>query len=147
MFVALQDPPVSRGKLPSFQLYSSFSPPNTRPKKPRVAFPVFSSFLSTITLLQPVFARGDVMALDLFTCEGFFTSAMPSVTIINPFSTKGWSNNTRSVLPDHIFHVLPSPTLTLGNLNIRHSTPDPLTSVTEHEIATAVPFCDRATER
>jgi len=36
--VALQDPPVYRGKLPSFNLFSGFYPPTNGGCKPRVAF-------------------------------------------------------------------------------------------------------------
>jgi len=36
--VALQDPPVYRGKLPSFNLFVAFSPPGNGGCKPRVAF-------------------------------------------------------------------------------------------------------------
>jgi len=113
--VALQDPPVYRGRLPSFQFYSGFSPPGTGTMKPRVASYVFSSFLSTITLLLRFFDRGDIMALDLFTPDGFFNPSMTRFTIINPYRTKGRSNNTRSVPPDLIFPHLPGPTLTLGD--------------------------------
>jgi len=65
--VALQDPQVNRGKLPAFHLYTSFSPPVTASKKPRVALYVFSSFLSMVALLRRFFDRGDIMALDLLT--------------------------------------------------------------------------------
>ena len=64
--VALQDPPVYRGKVHSFNLFSALSPPTTGSCKPRVAFYVYSSFLATVSLLPRFFGRGDVMALDLF---------------------------------------------------------------------------------
>ena len=111
--VALQDPLVYRGKLPSFQFYSSFSPPSIGNKKPRVAFYVFTSFLSTITLLPRFCDRGDIMALEPFTIDSFFNPSMTRFTIINSYSTKGWSNNTHSVPPDLIIPNLPGPTLTL----------------------------------
>jgi len=95
--VALQDPLVYRGKLPSFRLFSAFSPPTSSGCKLRIAFYLYSSFLSTISLLPQFFGRGDVMALDLFTPDGFFKPSMTSFTIINSYSTKGHSNNTRSV--------------------------------------------------
>ena len=53
--VALPDPPVYRGKLPSFNLFTVFFPPTTSGCKPRVAFYVYSSFLSTISLLPRFF--------------------------------------------------------------------------------------------
>jgi len=43
--VALLDPPVYRGKLPSFNSFTVFSPPTSGGCNPRVAFYVYSSFL------------------------------------------------------------------------------------------------------
>jgi len=144
--VALQDPPVSRGKLPSFNLFTVFSPPTTGGCKPRVAFYVYSSFVETVSLLPRFFGRGDVMALDLFTPDGFFNLPTTGLTIINSYSTKGGSNNTRAVPPDIIFPSGPLPTLTLGDLNIHHPTADPLRTFKEDEIATSFPYFDRATD-
>jgi len=144
--VALQDPPVYRGKLPSFRLFSSFSPPTSGGCKPRVAFYVYSSFLATISLLPPFFGRGDVMALDLFTPDGFFNPSTTRFSIINSYSTKGRLNNTRSVSPEIVFPWSATPTLTLGDLNIHHPTSDPLRVFKEDEVATSAPYFDRATE-
>ena len=144
--VALQDPPVYRGKLPSFNLFTVFSPPTSGGCKPRVAFDVYSSFLSTIALLPRYFGRGDIMALDLFTPNGFFNPSTTGFTRINSYSTKGRANNTASVPPDIIFPSSPLPTLTLGDLNIHHPTADPLRSFKEDEIATSTPYFDRATD-
>ena len=144
--VALQDPPVYRGKLPSFNLYTVFSPPATGGCKPRVAFYAYNSFMASVSLLPRFFGRGDVMALDLFTPDGFFNPSTTGFTIINSYSTKGRSNNTRSVPPDVIFPSSPLPTLTLGDLNIHHPTADPLRTFKEDEIATSTPYFDRATD-
>jgi len=144
--VALQDPLVYRGKLPSFNLFTVFSPPTTGASKPRVAFYVYSSFLSTVSLLPRFFGRGDVMALDHFTPDGFFNPSTTGFTIINSYSTKRRPNNTRSVPPDIIFPSSPLPTLTLGHLNIHHPMADPLRTFKEDEIATSTPYFDRATD-
>ena len=144
--VALQDPPVYRGKLSSFNLFPAFSHPTTGGCKPRVAFYVYCCFLSTISLLPRFFERGDVMALDLFTPDGFFNPSTTGFTIINSYSTKGRSNNTRSVAPDVIFPSSPRPTLTLGDLNIHHPTADARRVFKEDEIATSSPYFDRATD-
>jgi len=144
--VSLQDPPVYKGKLPSFNLFTALSPPMTGGCKPHVAFYVYSSFLSTISLLPRFFGRGNVMALDLFTPNGFFNPSTTGFTIINSYSTKGCANNTRSVPPDIIFPSSPLPTLTLGDLNIHHPTADPLRVFKEDEIATSSPYFDRATD-
>ena len=145
--VALQDPPVYRGKHPSFNLFTVFSPPTTGGCKPQVAFYVFSFFLASVSLLPRFFGRGHVMALDLFTPDGFFNPSTNGFTIINSYSTKGRSNNTRSVPPDIIFPSSPIPTLTLGDLNIYHPTADPLRTFKEDEIATSTLYFDRATDR
>jgi len=144
--VDLQDPPVYRGKLPSFNQFTVFSPPSDGGCKPRVAFYVYSSFWATVSLLPRFFGRGDVMALDLFTPDGFFNPSTTGFTIVNSYSTKGRLNNTRSVPPDLIFPVAPLPTLTLGDHNIHHPTADPLRVFKEDEIATSTPYFDRATE-
>jgi len=138
--VALQDPPVYWGKLPSFNLFTVFFPPTTSGCKPRVAFYVYSSFLASVSLLRRFFGRGDVMALDLFTPDGFCNPSTTGFTIINSSSTKGRSNNTRSVPPDIIVPSSPLPTLTLGDLNIHHPTADPLRTFKEDEIATSSPY-------
>ena len=144
--VALQDPPVYRGKLPSFLLYTYFSPPSENSAKPRVAFYVFSSFLSSITLLPKFFRRKDIMALELFTPNGFFDPSLVGFTIVNSYSIKGRSNNTSSVPPDLIFPVLSGPVFTLGDLNIHHRTADPLRAFEEEELAISIPYFDRATD-
>jgi len=91
--VTLQDHPAYRGKLPSSQLFSSLWPSGTGSKKPRVAFYVFSLFLSTVTLLAYFFERLDVMALALFTPEGFVNTSMSSFIFINSYSSKSLCNN------------------------------------------------------
>jgi len=144
--VALQDPPVYRGKLPSFCLFTVFSPRMTGGCKPPVAFYVYNSLLASVSLLPRFSRRGDVMALDLFTPDGFFNPSTTGFTIINSYSTKGRSNNTRSVPPDIIFPSSPFPILTLGDLNIHHPTADPLRTFKEDEIATSSPYFDRATD-
>jgi len=86
--VALQDPPVYRGKLPSFKLYTCFSPPSGNSGKPHVAFYVFSNFLATITLLPKFFGRNDVIGLEHFTPSGFFDPWIVGFTMVNSYSNK-----------------------------------------------------------
>ena len=144
--VALQEPPVYRGKVPSFNLFTVFSLPTTGGCKPWVSLYPYSSFLSTISLLPRFFGRGDVMALDLFTPDSFFNPSTTGFTIINSYSTKGRSQNTRSVPPDIIFPSSPLPTLTLGDLNINHLTADHLRVFKDDEIATSSLYFHRATD-
>jgi len=49
--VALQDPPVYRGTLPSFNLFTVFPPDMTGGCKPPVAFYLYGSFLVSVSLL------------------------------------------------------------------------------------------------
>ena len=86
------------------------------------------------------------MALDLFTPYGFFHHSLTKFSIINSYSTKGPSNNTRTVPPNLIFPVVSHPTLMLGDLNLHHPTLDPLRGFTEDELATSGPSFHRATE-
>ena len=139
--------PRSTGaNFPPLTCFWFFPPPTKGGCKPRIAFYVYRSFLSTVSLLPRVFGRGDVMALDLFNPDGFFNPSTTSFTIINSYSTKGSLNNTRSFHPDFIFPASTLPTLTLGDLNIHHPSADPLRTFKEDELATSTPCFDRATE-
>jgi len=89
---------------------------------------------------------GDVMALDLFTPDGFLNPSTTCFTIVNSYSTKGRRNHTRSVSLEGIFPVSLLPTLMLGDLNIHHPTADPLRTFKENELATSMPYFDRATD-
>jgi len=144
--VALQDPPVYRAKLPSFNLFSAFSPPTDGGCKLRLAFYVYSSFLATVSLLPRFFRTGDVMALDLFTPDGFFNPSTTGFTIVNSYRTKGRLNNTRSISLEIIFPPAPLPTVMLGDINIHHSTANPLRTFKEDELAISMPYFDRATD-
>jgi len=145
--VTLQDPPLYRGELPSFQLYTCFSPPSFGSSKPQVACYVFSDFLKSLTLLPRFFDRGDIIvALALFTPAAFFHPSLTKLSIINSYCTKGASNNIRIVPPDLIFPILSHPPLTLGELNLHYLTSDPLRRFKDDEIATSTPYFDRATE-
>jgi len=68
--VLLQDPPSSKGFLPSFQGFKSFAPPIARP---RVACYVSLSFLQQFAVL-PFFPpeSDDFMALDVYTPKACF---------------------------------------------------------------------------
>jgi len=121
-------------------------PPTSGGCKPRIAFYVYCSFLSTISLQPRLFDRGDIMALDLVTLDGFFNPSMTKFTIIKSYSTKGRWNHTRSVTGDIVFPEAPQPTLILGDLNIHHPTSDPLKVFKEYEIATSTPYFDKVTE-
>jgi len=85
------------------------------------------------------------MALELYTPDSSFDPSMTGFMIVNSYSTKGRSNNTRSVPPDFIFPVCSGPVLTLVDLTIHHPTADPLRSFKEEELATSISYYNRAT--
>ena len=99
-----------------------------------------------MSLLPRFFGRAEVIALDLFTPDGFFNPSTTRCMIVNSYSTKSRLNNTRSVPLEIIFPASPLPTLTLGDLNIHHPTADPLRVFKEDELATSTPYFDRAAE-
>jgi len=78
--------------------------------------------------------------------KGLFNPSTTGFTISNSYNTKGGLNNTGSLPPAIIFPASPRPTLTLRDLNIHHPTADPLRTFKEDEVATSMPYFDRATE-
>ena len=142
--VALQDPPVYGGQLPSFTLFTLFPPPRPVDVSPWLPF-MFMVLLCQLFLSARGISEG--VTSWLLNSSPPMASSNPSttgLTIINSYSTKGRSNNTRSVPPHILFPSSPLPTLTLGDLNIHHRTADPLRTFMEDEIATLSPYFDRA---
>jgi len=77
--VLLQDPPSSKGFLPSFQGFKSFAPPITRP---RVACYVSLSLLKQFAVLPFCPPESDdFMALDVYTPKGCFGLNFPCFRI------------------------------------------------------------------
>jgi len=79
--VLLQNPPLSKGFLPSFSHFKSFAPPVARPK---VACYVSLKSVQLFAIL-PFFLpeTEDFMALDVFTRRGCFGSTFPCFRIGN----------------------------------------------------------------
>ena len=75
--VSLQDPPVWRSRLPSFQGFTCFSPPSVGGKKPRVACYVSRKNLVDSIVLPGFFNSPDVMALNIYG-EDLFGGAFSS---------------------------------------------------------------------
>ena len=82
--VLLQDPPSSKGFLPSFSGFKSFAPPVTRPK---VACYVSQDFLRRCAVL-PSFPpeTDDFMTLDVSTPQGCFGTNFLRFTIGNAYA-------------------------------------------------------------
>src|SRR5207237_8440450 len=116
--VCLQDPPVWRGRLPSFPGFQSFAPAvSGRPAK--VACYVSSALLRAASIL-PVFQdRSDVMTL---VVHGLYLtgSGLPEFRIVNLYSRMGSSSSERTVSPEVAFPPSPLPNLLVGDFNLHN---------------------------
>ena len=115
--VLLQDPPVNRAHLPSFNGFKSFFPPV---RKPRVAAYVHIYFLSNYTVLPRFKGVDDVLSLDISSNEPLFGTSCHSFRIINAYSTNTVDHRVHSVSPELLFPDLGLPLLVLGDLNIHN---------------------------
>jgi len=100
LIVLLQDPPVDKAHLPSFNGFKSFLPPG---RKPRVAAYVHMSFLSNYAVLPRFREVDDVIALDISSNEPLFGPDFHSFRIINAYSTNTANHRVHSVSPEVLF--------------------------------------------
>ena len=142
-FVLLQDPPSSKGFLPSFAGFKSFAPPVARPK---VACYVSLDFLRRFAVL-PLFPpeTDDFMALDVFTPQGCFGSDFPRFRIGNAYA-RPVSPNPRSVSPETALQDLEYPYLVAGDFNIHNAATDPSRNLSAKEESELAPYFDLATD-
>jgi len=141
--VLLQDPPVNKAHLPSFNGFKSFFPPI---RKPRVAVYVHMSFLSNYKVLPRFKEVDDVLALDISSDEPLFGTHFHSFRIINAYSTNTINHRVHSVSPDTLFPDLGFPLLVLGDLNIYNPLSDPLRHFSYQEISSSTPYFEKAAE-
>jgi len=141
--VLLQDPPVNKAHLPSFNGFKSFFPPV---RKPRVAAYVDMSFLSSYTVLPRFKGVDDVLSLDISSNEPLFRTAFHSFKIINAYSTNTADHRVHSVLPEVVFPDLGFPLLVLGDRNIHNPLSDPLRHFSHREISSSPPYFEKAAE-
>jgi len=141
--VLLQDPPVNKAHLPSFNGFKSFFPPV---RKPRVAAYVHMSFLSNYTVLPRFKGVDDVLALDISADEPLFGTAFHSFRVINAYSTNTVDHRVHSVAPEDLFPDLGFPLLVLGDLNIHNPLSDPLRHFSHREISSSTPYFEKAAE-
>jgi len=135
--VVLQDPPVNKAHLPSFNGFKSFFPPV---RKPRVAAYVHMSFLSNYTVLPRFKGVDDVVALDISADEPPFGTTFHSFRVINAYSTNTIDHRVHSVAPEDLFPDLGFPLLVFGHLNIHNPLSDPLRYFSQREISSSTPF-------
>jgi len=141
--VLLQDPPVNKAHLPSFNGFESFFPPVM---KPRVAAYVHMSFLSNYTVLPKFKGVDDVLALDVSPNEPLFGTAFYSFRVINAYSTNTVNHRVHSVQPEVLFPDLGFPLLVVGDLNIHNPLADPLRHFSPREISSSTPYFEKAAE-
>jgi len=141
--VLLQDPPVNKAHLPSFNGFKSFFPPV---RKPRVAAYVHMSFLSDYTVLPRFKGVDDVLALDISSNEPLFNTDFHSFRVINAYSTNTAEHRVHSVSPEVLFPDLGFPLLVLGDLNIHNPLSDPLRHFSSREISSSTPYFEKAAE-
>jgi len=141
--VLLQDPPVNKAHLPSFNGFKSFFPPAG---KPRVAAYLHMSFLSNYTVLPRFKGVDDVLALDISANEPLFGTAFHSFSVINAYSTNTADHWVHSVSPEDLFPDLGFPLLVLGDLNIHNTLSDALRHFSQREISSSTPYFEKLAE-
>jgi len=142
-FVLLQDPPSSKGFLPSFSGFKSFAPPVSRP---RVACYVSLNFLQQFAVL-PFFPpeSDDFMALDVYTPKGCFGLKFPSFRIGNSYA-RPLSAAPHSVSPERALPLFDFPYLVAGDFNIHNVASDPSRLLSAKEEKESAPYFNRASD-
>jgi len=141
--VLLQDPPSSKGFLPSFSGFKSFAPPVARP---RVACYIFLNFLRKFAVL-PSFPpeTDDFMMLDIFTPQGCFGTNSPRFTIGNAYA-RPLSPFPHSVSPESSLLELNHLYLVAGDFNIHNAATDPFRVLSSKEERESAAYFDRASD-
>jgi len=142
-FVLLQDPPFSKGFLPSFRGFKSFAPPIARP---RVACYVSLNLLQQFAVL-PVFPpESDAfMALDIHTPKGCFGLKAPLFRIGNSYA-RPLPPAPHSVSPETALPLFEFPYLIARDFNIHNAASDPSRLLSAKEEREAAPSFDRASD-
>jgi len=143
MIVALQDPPVRRGQLPSFSTYRGFHPSFP---KPRVAFYIHPHLLNSVSLLPGTSTRSDLFSIDIFAPDGFFELQFTRFRIINAYNLPLKSAPFRTIAPPDLFQDNAFPTMLVGDLNLHHPAADPLRTFDSREYNLSHPYYSQASE-
>ena len=141
--VLLQDPPSSKGFLPSFQGFKSFAPPIARP---RVACYVSLNFLQQFAVL-PFFPHEseDLMALDVYPPRGCFGLKFPRFRIGNSYA-RPLPPAPHSVSPETALPICDFPYLVAGDFYIHNAASDPSRLLSSKEEKESAPYFNRATD-
>jgi len=137
--VLLQDPPSSKGFLPSFSGFKSFAPPIARP---RVACYISQNFLRRFAVL-PFFPpeTDDFMTLDVFIPEGCFGTNSPSFTIGNAYA-RPLPPFLHSVSPESSLLNLDHPYIVAGDFIIHNAATNPFRVLSSKEEKESAPYFD-----
>jgi len=141
--VLLQDPPSSRGFLPSFSGFKSFAPPVARPRVACYVSLQFSQKFATLPFFPP--ETDDFMAIDVFTPQGCFGTSSPRFRIGNAYA-RPLSPHPHSVTPESSLEDLQYPYLVAGDFNIHNAAADPTRLLSTKEENESAPYFDRATD-
>ena len=137
MLVALQDPPVRNGNPPPSPPCKCFHPAH---KGPLVAFFVHPFLISSTSILPVPYPSADLFSVDIFALSGFFDFFFPRFRITNAYSTHQRSPPYRTLTPQDLFPPLSFPLLVLDDLNIHHSSSDPLRILDPGDLSISPPY-------
>jgi len=143
IIVALQDPPVRRGLLPSFSTNKCFHPPSA---KPRVAFYVYPHVLNSVSLLPVKTSRSDLFLIDIFAPGGLFELQFPRFRITNAYNLPLAPAPFPTISPTDVFQDNPFPSLVVGDFNLHHPAADPLRTLDSKEYNLSHPYYRLACE-
>ena len=136
--VCLQDPPIWRGRLPSFPGFQSFAPAvSGRPAK--VACYVSSALLRAASILPLFQDRSDIMTLVVHGLD-LFGSGLTEFRIVNLYSRLGSSSSVRTVSPEVAFPYSPLSTLVVGDFNIHNPMVDPVRNYSPKKMSISFPY-------
>jgi len=141
--VLWQDPPFSKGFLPSFHGFKSFVPPIARPWVPSY---VSLSFLQQFAVLR-FFSHesDDFMAVDVYTPKGCFGLKFSRFRIGNSYA-RPLPPAPHSVSPETALPAFDFPYLVAGDFNIQNAASDPSRLLSSNGEKESAPYFNRATD-
>ena len=112
-----------------------------------MAFFVHPFLLASTSILPVPSLSADLFSLDIFAPSGFFDFSFTRFPITNAYSTHLRSPPYHTLVPQDLFPVLSFPLLVLGDLNIHHSSSDPLRILDPSELSVSHPYFSLSSER
>ena len=141
--VLLQDPPSSKGFLPRFAGFKSFSPPSLKPK---MACYVSLDFSARYAILARFYDNTpDTMFLYIYTPGSCFGTPASTFRIGNVYAPE-CSNHARTVPPEIAFQQLDSLYLVAGDSNIHNPATNPSWVFSYSDELSSAPFHNLASD-